>query len=227
MRIGDGGMKPLIHTINATVQILRPLEQPLSDDLPSPIRIPQSVNSFMFESETEQMAEQRRSRTLMVLGGIGALALAVVILLFAKGIRPTPTMVTNEQLPGGPQTRLDNAVRAGTPEFDAYKGKITLEDHDKLGSSNPLGMTQLILNARLTNRGDRTITGIELSLRAMSYAEPGKTVALNYSLPIPRKRSQLPPGESMSVTMKVDLPSKISEGEIGDIVPEVTGLRFQ
>ncbi len=181
----------------------------------------------MFESETEQMTEQRRSRMLMVLGGIGALALAVVILLFAKGIRPAPTLTTNEQLPGGPQTRLDNALRAGTPEFDAYKSKITLEDHDKLGSSNPLGMTQLILNARLTNRGDRTLTGIELSLRAMSYAEPGKTVALNYSLPIPRKRSQLPPGEAMPVTMKVDLPSKISEGEISDIVPEITGLRFQ
>ncbi len=181
----------------------------------------------MFESETEQMTEQRRSRMLMVLGGISALALAVVILLFAKGIRPAPTLTTNEQLPGGPQTRLDNALRAGTPEFDAYKSKITLEGHDKLGSSNPLGMTQLILNARLTNRGDRTLIGIELSLRAMSYAEPGKTVALNYSLPIPRKRSQLPPGEAMPVTMKVDLPSKISEGEISDIVPEVTGLRFQ
>lgn len=181
----------------------------------------------MFESETELMTEQRRSRTLMVLGGIGALVLAAVILLFAKSLRPTPTMTTNERLPGGLQMRLDNALRAGAPEFDSYKGKLTLEDHDKLGSANPLGMTQLVLNARLTNRGDRTLTGIELSLRAMSYSEPGKTVALNYSLPIPRKQSQLPPGESMPVTMKVDLPSKISEGEISDIVPEITGLRFQ
>jgi hypothetical protein len=181
----------------------------------------------MFESETDQMAEQRRSRLLMVLGGIGALALAIVILLLSKGTRPTPTLMQSEQLPGGPQTRLDNAVRAGTPEFDSYKDKVTLENHDKLASSNPLGMTQLVLNAKLTNRGDRTITGIELSLRAMSYSEPGKTLALNYSLPIPRKRSQLPPGESMPVTMKVDLPSKISEGEVSDLVPEITGLRFQ
>jgi hypothetical protein len=181
----------------------------------------------MFESETEQMIEQRRSRLLMVLGGIGALALAVVIVLFSKGIRPTPTLTTNEQLPGGMQIRLDNAVRAGAPEFDAYKSKITLEDQDKLVYPNLSGMTQLVVNARLTNRGDRTLTGIELSLRAMSYSEPGKTVALNYSLPIPRKQSQLPPGQSMPVTMKVDLPSNVSEGEISDLVPEVTGLRFQ
>jgi hypothetical protein len=181
----------------------------------------------MFESETDQMTEQRRSRMLMVLGGIGALALAMVILLLWKGTRTTPSLATEEKLPGGPQMRLEDAVRAGTPEFDTYKAKVTLEDHDKLASSNPLGMTQLILNAKLTNRGDRTLTGIELSLRAMSYAEPGKTLALNFSLPVPRKRTQLPPGESMAVTMKVDLPSKISEGEVSDLVPELTGLRFQ
>lgn len=181
----------------------------------------------MFEAETEQMVEQRRSRRRMVLGGIGALALAIVILVLARGIRPAPSLTTNERLPGGPQTRLENAVRPGTPEFEAYKSKITLEDHDKLVYPNLSGMTQLVVNARLTNRGDRTITGIELSLRAMSYADPGKTLALNYSLPVPRKRSQLPPGEAMPVTMKVDLPSNRSEGEVSDLVPEITGLRFQ
>lgn len=181
----------------------------------------------MFESETDQMVEQRRSRAMMVLGGIGALALAIVILLLSRGLRPAPTISNEEKLPGGSQVRLEDAVRAGTPEFDSYKDKITLEDHDKLASSNPLGMTQLVLNARLTNRGDRTLTGVELELRAMSYAEPGKTLALNYSLPIPRKRSQLGPGESMAVTMKLDLPSKISEGEVSDIVPTLTGLRFE
>lgn len=181
----------------------------------------------MFESETDQMAEQRRSRALMILGGIGALALAMVIMLLWKGTRSTPSLASEERLPGGMQMRLENAFRAGTPEFDSYKDKITLEKPDKLASSNPLGMTQLFVNARLTNRGDRTITGVELCLRAMSYSEPGKTLALNYSLPIPRKRSNLPPGESMMVTMKVDLPSKISEGEVSDLVPQLTGLRFQ
>jgi hypothetical protein len=31
----------------------------------------------------------------------------------------------------------------------------------------------------------------------------------------------------MMVTMKVDLPSKFSEGDVSDLVPELTGLRFQ
>lgn len=182
----------------------------------------------MFETETEQMTEQRRSRLLMILGGVGALGLAIVIVVLSRGIRPATTPASpSAALPGGTQVRLENALRAGAPEFDAYKPKLTLEDFDKIGASNAMGMTQLALKARLTNRGDRTLKGIEIALRAFSYAEEGKVLALNYGLPIPNKQSELKPGESMPITVKVDLPSTISESDISDIVPEITGLRFQ
>ncbi len=181
----------------------------------------------MFETETEQMTEQRRSRMLMILGGVGALALATAIVLLSRGTRPPTTPAASANLPGGVQARLENAVRAGTPEFDAYKAKLTLEDIDKLGASNAMGMTQLALRARLTNRGDRTLKGIEIALRAFSYAEVGKVLALNYGLPVPNKQRELKPGESMPITVKVDLPSTISEADISDIVPEITGLRFE
>ena len=182
----------------------------------------------MFETETEQMTEQRRSRMLMILGGAGALALAMVIVFLSRGTR-TATVPPNAgaQLPGGTQVRLENAVRAGAAEFDAYKAKLTLEDFDKIGAANAMGMTQLALRARLTNRGDRTLNGVEVALRAMSLNEEGKVLALNYGLPIPNKQSELKPGESMQITVKVDLPSTISEGDVADIVPEITGLRFR
>lgn len=183
----------------------------------------------MFETETEQMSEQRRSRLLMILGGVGALALAIVIVFLSRGTRPaTVPAATGAQLPGGPQVRLDNAVRAGTPEFDAYKAKVTLEDFDKIGASNAMGMTQLALRARLTNRGDRTLSGVEIVLRAMSHHEEGKVLALNYGMPVPNRQSELKPGESLQITVKVDLPSTISEhNDVRDIVPEITGLRFR
>ncbi|MBS1809010.1 MAG: hypothetical protein JST84_12675 [Acidobacteria bacterium] len=182
----------------------------------------------MFETETEQMTEQRRSRLLMILGGVGALGLAIVIVFLSRGTRTTPVPAAGSAaLPGGTQVRLENAVRAGSPEFDGYKAKVTLEDFDKIGASNAMGMTQLALKARLTNRGDRTLTGIEIALRAMSYSEEGKALALNYGHPVPNKQSQLKPGESMPITVKVDLPSTISEADVSDIVPEITGLRFQ
>jgi hypothetical protein len=181
----------------------------------------------MFESETEQMTEQRRSRMLMILGGIGALALAIVIVFLSRGTRSTTPPPPSTALPGGAQQRLDNALRVGTPEFDAYKAKVTLEPIDKIAASNVLGMTQLALDARLTNQGDRTLSGVEIALRAFSYEEEGKVLAMNYGLPIPNKRSELKPGESMRITVKVDLPSSISEAQVSDIVPEITGLRFQ
>jgi hypothetical protein len=182
----------------------------------------------MFETETEQMTEQRRSRMLMILGGAGALALAMIIIFLARGARPANVpAATGAALPGGPQMRLENAARAGTAEFDMYKAKLTLEDFDKIGASNAMGMTQLALRARLTNRGDRTLNGVEIALRAMSLNEEGKVLALNYGSPIPNKQSELKPGESLPITIKVDLPSTISEGDVADIVPEITGLRFR
>jgi hypothetical protein len=141
----------------------------------------------MFESETEQMTEQRRSRMLMILGGIGALALAIVIVFLSRGTRSTTPPPPSTALPGGAQQRLDNALRVGTPEFDAYKAKVTLEPIDKIAASNVLGMTQLALDARLTNQGDRTLSGVEIALRAFSYEEEGKVLAMNYGLPIPQQ----------------------------------------
>lgn len=182
----------------------------------------------MFETETEQMTEQRRSRLLMILGGAGALALAMVIVFLSRGTRPANVPVNaGAQLPGGTQARLENAVRAGTPDFDGYKAKVTLTDFDKIGASNAMGMTQLALRARLTNHGDRTLNGVEIALRAMSFQEIGKVLALNYGMPVPNKQGELKPGESMQITVKVDLPSTISENDVADIVPEITGLRFR
>lgn len=181
----------------------------------------------MFETETEQMAEQRRSRLLMILGGVGALVLAVAIVLLSRGTRPATAPASGAAVPGGTQVRLENALRAGNAEFEAYKANLTLENFDKIGASNAMGMTQLALKARLTNRGDRTLKGVEVVLRAFSYAEAGKVLALNYASPIPNKQSELKPGESMQITVKLDLPSTISEADVSDIVPEITGLRFQ
>lgn len=183
----------------------------------------------MFETETEQMTEQRRSRMLMILGGVGALGLAIVIMVLWRGVQQPAKApaAMGAKVPGGTQVPLENALRAGAPEFDSYKAKITLENLDKIGAGNAMGMTQLALNARLTNRGDRTLKGIEITLRAFSASAEGKVLALNYGLPVPNKQSELKPGESMPITVKVDLPSTISEGAISDIVPEITGLRFQ
>lgn len=180
----------------------------------------------MFESESEKENEQKRSYLLMGLGAVGALLLAVlVIFLGSRNSRPQPA-AQSQALPGGVQAKLENALRPGSPEFEAYKDNLTLENIDIQASGNMLGMTRFVVNNRLTNKGDRTIAGVELTANA--YDLENKLVAHNTSIPIPRARPEpLKPGESIRVSTVVDLPSNIREGDISTIKPSVSGLRFQ
>lgn len=180
----------------------------------------------MFETETEQMTEQRRSRGLMILGGIGAVALAAIILFFSSSSRSTSAVNSGAKMPGGPQMKLDGALRAGTPEFDNYQNQLEFKETEVFASQNAMGMTQFIVKSQLTNKGDKSLAGIELSAKAYGLDE--KIVAENSSIPIPRLRSEpLKPGESIRVTIKLDTPSTITKDDIARVVPLLSGLKFQ
>jgi hypothetical protein len=178
----------------------------------------------MFDPETEKAIEQRRSRLIMGLGAIGALILAGLVVFFTRSSQP-PSPQTAAPL-GEPQPKLENAVRAGAPEFDNYKSKVALEDEETFAAQNLVGMTQFTVRAKLTNRGDRALTGVEIIGRVYNLED--KVVAQNTSVPIPRARSQpLQPGESMPILVKVDTPSKIREDDVKQVKIELQGLRFQ
>jgi hypothetical protein len=117
-------------------------------------------------------------------------------------------------------------VRAGAAEFDSYKGKVELEVIEKVTHPNMIGMFQLEVRATLHNRGDRPLTAVEILGKMLDMDD--KVIAQNVSIPIPRVRKEpLKPGESMKISVKVDAPAKITEGEVKDIVVELRGLRFQ
>lgn len=183
----------------------------------------------MFGSDTEQELERRRSRMLLILGGLGALVLAIAIVMLSgsaklssSGQSPTPTPT-----PGGMQARLEGALREGNPDFNGYKPQVTLEDIETYAAPNALGMTRFTVNVKVTNRGSRSISGLELT--ALALALDGKAVlAKNTNIPIPNMRKNpLKPGEGIRVSMIVDTPASITEGDISNFVPSVTGLILQ
>src|ERR1041384_8687213 len=146
----------------------------------------------MFDPETEKATEQRRSRMIMALGAMGALLRAGLVVFFTRSAQPPPPPA-QAALPGGTQAKLENALRAGNPEFDNYKSKVTLENEETYAAQNILGLTQFTVRATLHNRGDRALTGVEFLGRV--YDLQDKVVAQNTSLPIPRARSApLQPG---------------------------------
>src|SRR5262249_31485569 len=91
------------------------------------------------ENENGNVVERDRSRALLIVGAIAALVLAIMIAALSM------TKPAKER-------EVENIVRAGSPEFDAYKDKVVLEvDPDsKMVHPNMIGMWQLAVTATLT-----------------------------------------------------------------------------
>jgi hypothetical protein len=125
-------------------------------------------------------------------------------------------------------SEIENMVRAGSPEFDAYKDKVVFElnPDDIMVYDNWIGMWQLQAKAKMTNRGDRELTGVEVIGKMID--RENKTIATVIGRPIPRVRKEpLKPGETMDVLVKVDPPPKITEADVGGLRIEALGLRFR
>ena len=167
----------------------------------------------MLEPENQKKVEQERSRAILWVGGAAAILLTVLIILLAR--------LSPENKPV-----LENVVRAGNAEFDSYKNKLELEVTDKITHPNMIGMFQVEVRVKLYNRGDRAVTGIEMIGRMLDLND--KMIAQSISIPIPRIRPEpLKPGEVMTISVKVDAPSKITEGEVKDVLVEIYGLTFK
>lgn len=171
----------------------------------------------MFENqiETEKSVEQSRSRAILWVGTVGVLLLTAIIVLFAKS-RP-------HEAPA-----LEGALRAGSAEFEAYKSRVEIEVNadDKRVFDNMIGMFQIDVRAKIHNRGDRPITGLEIVGKMLALDD--KVLSQRVSIPIPRGRqAPLKPGESMPVSVKIDAPGKVTENDIKDVVIELSALRFQ
>jgi hypothetical protein len=133
-------------------------------------------------------------------------------------------LVTHLNPESRPNT-LDNVVRAGSADFDAYKGKLEFEYIEKMVYPSVVGLWQLQVKARIHNRGDRPVTGVEVIGKMLDLND--KVLAHATAVPIPRiSKGPLKPGESIEFTVKVDAPGKVTEADVKDIVVEVRGLRF-
>lgn len=170
----------------------------------------------MFENRgPEQTEEQKKSRKILWTGWVVAVLFVAIIVLFAK---------TKPQ--EGPA--LEGAISAGNAEFEAYKSKVEIEinPEDKNTYDNMVGMFQIDVKAKIHNRGDRPITGMEVVGKMLDMDD--KTISERLGIPIPRARKEpLKPGESMRFSVKIDAPAKISEAEVKDVTIELKSLKFQ
>jgi hypothetical protein len=171
----------------------------------------------VFENNDDNVdfgVDQGRPRALLIAGGVAALVLGILIV----------ALVTTKP---SAESYSENILRAGSPEFEAYKSKVVLEvdPEDKMVYDNWLGMWQLQAKARLSNLGDRELIGVEVIGKMIGHQD--NVIAHTIRMPIPRVHAPLKPGETTIIAVKVDAPPKVTEGEVKDITIELRGLRFR
>ncbi|MBO0800485.1 MAG: hypothetical protein J2P31_16830 [Blastocatellia bacterium] len=165
-----------------------------------------------FEPDFEQKEGKNPIRPFIWIGGAAILLIVALIWMLLS-------------LSNTNNAALNNIARAGSADFDAYKNKLEFEYIDKMVYPTMMGLWQLEVKARLHNRGDRPLTGIEVVGKMLDLND--KVIAHASSFPIPSNRTQpLMPGESFVFSLKVDAPGKVKEEQVKDIVLEVRGLRF-
>jgi len=167
----------------------------------------------MFETEAEQPVEEKKRANLIV-GVLGLLALGLI-----GAVIWIATSKPKEQPP------LPNAVRTGTADFDNYKSKVELEMLETVVHPNMIGLKQYQIKARLTNRGERTLTGVEVVGKMFGLDD--RLITEGIGVPIPRIRPEpLKPGETIKFSVKIEPPAKVSEDDIKNFAVELRGLQF-
>lgn len=165
---------------------------------------------------------------LMTVGGVGLrrrvylaagffiVASAVVV---AGLIFPGPTRSPTST---GETPRLEEALRAGAPEFERYRERLVIGNPTATASSRTLGDFVVELKTSVRNETGRRLHGLEM--RGVVINAQGMPVGERTAIIIPAQQAVLEPGEEMNVRLLIE--SVSPDAERAGARLEVTGLRF-
>ncbi len=122
------------------------------------------------------------------------------------------------------QAVLENAFREGSPEFDNYTKEIIIStDPQRLFESyTGLGDIVMQISGRIRNKGDKTITGLEISVGMIDTKN--KLIKDRKVLVIPKKYPELKSGEVIDVS--VDVPGFKEDDDRANARWKVTAIKF-
>src|SRR6266850_6443738 len=126
-------------------------------------------------------AEQNFSQEKSPRGIIIAVALVAAVLIGGVFY-----VLMRKSMRDSPPPRLDNAIRAGSPDFEKYKRLIALDEPEADESPRALGDIVMTLSTTVRNFTGRTITGLEIKGSVVDH--DGKPVKENTVIVIPIKQ---------------------------------------
>ncbi len=158
--------------------------------------------------------EDKSSRTIVIAVAVVAVVLigALFYLLMRKSMRDTP-----------PQ-RVENAIRAGSPDFEKYQKLIALDDPEADESPRALGDIVMTLHTTARNFTGRTITGLEV--RAAVVDHQSQPVKERTVVVLPNSEGgELEPNKTMFVGVRLE--GMTDSDDRANIKMEVVAFRFK
>jgi hypothetical protein len=162
-------------------------------------------------------ADSSRKTIFIVVGLAGALLIALLVYFVT---RPAPP---------AQQPRLENALRADSPEFAQWRDRIAIDyivDNDTLDSVSAIGGRTLTPQPTVRNFTGRTISGLELKATAVDLN--GQPVRERTMIVIPNVftgQRELEPNRFAKVTIPIEGFKK--EDAPATVKIELTGVRFK
>ena len=148
--------------------------------------------------------EKDRSRSVMIVSGI-AVGLVVVLIILATTVakRPEPTEI----------------VHSGSPEFDAYKEFVRI-DNVKKTAGERLNTRFGHITCRVENYGDKALLALELRAAAIDLSDV--VVREKIITPVPKIQETLGPNQSIDIDVYLEpIPDPLT---LKDMIIEVYGL---
>jgi hypothetical protein len=123
-----------------------------------------------------------------------------------------------------PPPLLDNAIRAGSPDFEKYQKLIPRDDPEADESPRALGDIVMTLHTTVRNFTGRTITGLEV--RAAVVDHQNQPVKERTVVVLPNsERGELEPNKTMFVGVRLE--GMTETDDRANIKMEVVGFRFK
>ncbi|SRR5712692_119966 len=163
--------------------------------------------------------ESRRTMIIVVVAVVAA-ALIVGVFVLIGGVSYLFTRRTRD----GSQPRLENAIRAGSPDFEKYKKLIALDDPEADESPRALGDIVMTVHTTARNFTGRTITGLEVRAAVVDHQNQPVKERTVVVIPTP-DRDQLEPNKTMFVGVRLE--GMTESDDRANIKMEVTGFRFK
>lgn len=159
-------------------------------------------------------ASESRRTLIIVVAVIAAVAIAGLfygLMRFAGGGQNGPV-------------RLQGGFRAGSPQFDANKANIVLDDPEATEAKRALGDITMTLSTTARNLTGKTLSGLEIHAAVVDY--DGKPVKERTVVVVPSQlHPELPPNKTLQVNVGLD---GMSDSDArANIKMDVTAFKFK